>query len=342
MRAAGCRLRAARGTLRAIIVIAALLCIATGKLVAQTELVIVGGLGGEAKYSATFARLGGTLAKAAHQRWGIPDSSITWLVEDSASKSPWTRGVSTKANVVTAVERAARRTSNSGQVVLVFIGHGSGEGLDSRISLPGPDLTAAELRSLLARWPAHRIAVIDLTSASGDLLPLISATGRVVVTATKSSFERNESRFGEYFVAALSGDGADVDKDGRVSLLEAFRYATAETKRFYDTESRLATEHAQLDDNGDGTGSADPTGRSGDGMLARRFFLAAGPAARTGTSSSQLESLYNEQDRRRDAIDALKVRKAAMPVETYEVALEKLLVEFAVAARAIRAAEGVK
>ena len=97
-----------------------------------------------------------------------------------------------------------------------------------------------------------------------------------MITATKSAFERNESKFARFFVDALSKDGADADKDDRVSLLEAFRYAAAETKRFYENETKLQTEHAQFDDMGMKEGVAEPDGREKQGLLARRFFLDGG------------------------------------------------------------------
>ena len=119
--------------------------------------------------------------------------------------------------------------------MLVLIGHGAGEGAETRISIPGPDLDATDFARLLAAFPTQRVAFINLTSASGDMIPVVAGANRVVITATKTAFERNESHFGQYFVEAFTKDGADADKDGRVSLLEAFRYAALETKRFYDT-----------------------------------------------------------------------------------------------------------
>ena len=103
----------------------------------------------------------------------------------------------------------------------MLIGHGSGEGEDTKISIPGPDLSAHDFSVLLGKFATQRVAFVNLTSASGDMLPILSAQNRVVITATKSSFERNESKFAQFFVDALTKDGADTDKDGRVSLLEA-------------------------------------------------------------------------------------------------------------------------
>jgi hypothetical protein len=176
------------------------------------------------------------------------------------------------------------------------------------------------------------------------MLPILSAANRVIITATKSSFERNESVFGRYFVAALSADGADVDKDGRVSLLEAYRYAVTETKRYYESEGRLQTEHSQLDDDGDKKGTAEPdlqVAAGADGAVARRIFLAGGVyASAAGANDPRLAALYKERFALEGEIEALKKRKALLSPDAYDDALENLLVELAMKSKAIRAMEG--
>src|SRR4029079_17678007 len=196
------------------------------------------GLGGEKRYVESFATMAQTLADAANKRLGIPHAEILWFGEDSISKKPFFKGQSTKANVEKAMRDLAARAKPGDQVVLVLIGHGSGEGSDTKISIPGPDLSATDFARLLAASSAQKVAFVNLTSASGDMLPVVSAPNRVVITATKSAFERNESRFPYYFVASLSKAVADTDKDSRISLLEAYKYAIAETKRFYENDSR--------------------------------------------------------------------------------------------------------
>jgi hypothetical protein len=161
-----------------------------------------------------------------------------------------------------------------------------------------------------------------------------------VITATKTAFERNESRFAEFLTNALTKDGADTDKDGRVSLLEAFRYAAAETKRLYESESKLLTEHAQLDDDGDKVGTADPTGRSGDGMLARRFFLDAGAVAARAASDPRLAALYADRFKLEEQVDSLKRAKATVTADAYAAQLEAALVALSRKAREIRVLEG--
>jgi hypothetical protein len=300
---------------------------------AQTQLVIVSGLGGQPKYTKSFGDLSSSLAEAAHERWKMADSSITWLGDTAATRTRWFRGLSSRDNIDRLLARLAERSPPE-QLVLVVIGHGSGEGADTRVSLPGPDMTARDFARSLARFDGRRVAFINLTSASGDMLSLLAAPGRVVMTATKSAFERNESQFGRFFVDALARDGADSDKDGRVSLHEAFQYAEQETRRFYESDGRLATEHAQIAD---------------EGQLARRFYLAGGAAAAGGGdagfraapagSSARVAALYAEQQALDQQLQGLKRRKSAMTAEAYEQELERVLLAIAFKGREIRQAE---
>src|SRR4029077_6004302 len=99
------------------------------------------------------------------------------------------------------------------------------------------------------------LAVIDCASASGPFINALSAPGRVIVTATRSGNEVNVTQFGGYFARAIANPAADLDKDGQTSLLEAFLFASRQVEQFYQEAGRLATEHALLDDNGDGLGT---------------------------------------------------------------------------------------
>lgn len=291
----------------------------------QTNLLIVSGIGGQPEYVKLFADLSTGLAEAASRKAGLPDSAIAWFGETAAHPSRWFRGQSTKANVQGALQRLAARPGAE-QTVIVLVGHGAGEGASTRVSLPGADLTATDFQLLLGGFGNRKVAFVNLTSASGDMLAVLRAPGRVVLTATKSAFERNESRFGRYFVEAFTKDGADTDKDDRISLLEAFNYAAAEVKRFYENAGRLATEHPQLAD---------------DDQLARAFFLTAGAPARAA-GDPRLAGLYA----RRDSLDAqvrrLRDRKGSMEADAYERELERLLVALAETSEEIRKREGVK
>jgi hypothetical protein len=306
---------------------------------AQTRLVVISGLAGEPKYVEAFHAWSASLIDAARTRYGVSDSSIVWLAEDPAKAAGRIAGKSTKESIERTLDGLASRMRAGEQLVLVLVGHGSMQGEGARLTLPGPDLTAADLSRLLAKHANRRVAVIVAASSSGDFVPALSAPGRVVITATKSGFERNESVFGEHFIAALAGDGADADKDGRVSLLEAFVYATREVRRFYEQENRLLTEHALLDDNGDRSGSAEPGARGADGGVARAFFLTGAVASAT-SSDPRAAALRKEKEQLESKIEALKARKDAMDAKAYEAELERLLLDLASTTRSLRSLEG--
>jgi hypothetical protein len=308
-------------------------------LAAQTHVLIISGLGGEKKFTDRFRLMGSSLSTALRGRFGIATENIAWVGEDSTvSDCPPYKGPSTRANVEREFKAIQARAKAGEQVVIVLIGHGAGADAESRISLPGPDITVVDVQRLLAGFAQQRVALVNLTSASGDFMGHVSAPGRVVITATKTSFERNESRFGEQFVQAFLQDVADTDKDNRVSLLEAYRYAVRETKRIYDDATKIQTEHSQLDDNGTRQNMADPTGRDGQGLLARRFFLDS--RATGGGNDARVGALYAERFELEVRVDSLRTMKKTLPAAEYETQLEQVLIALARKAREIRQAEG--
>jgi len=319
------------------------LALATPSLArAQTRALVVTGLGAEPKYQQQFRSLGARLTTALSTKYGIPAANIAWLGEDSTNASKMYKGRSTSQNIMREIDALGAAAKPNEQVLIILIGHGSGQADESKFNIPGPDITVKEFNTALARFAAQRVAFLNLTTASGDALGFMSNPNRIVITATKSAYERNESQFARFFVEALDKDGAaDVDKDGRVSLLEAYRYAAQETRKSYENDERMLTEHAQLDDDGNGKGSDLPDGRSaGDGLLSRRFFLDAGGSTRQASSDPRVNKLYSDKFEVEDKIDALKQRKASMKEDAYYAELEPLLVSLAKLARDIRQLEG--
>jgi hypothetical protein len=303
----------------------------------QTHVIVVTGASGEAKYASSFHTVTSALIDALVTKHGLSADDITYLAEEPARDAARIDGKSTKEEVGRAIARIANNARADDQVLVVLIGHGSHSGSDSRFNLPGPDLTAAELATMLAPLKAMQVAVVNAASASGDFLPVLSGKNRVVITATKSSYERNETLFPRHFVAAFATPGADTDKDERVSLLEAFLYAKREVAREYDTETRLPTEHAMLDDDGDRRGSAQPDARSGDGSLARRFIIGRARVASSATGDANASSALVTRKAQLEAqVDSLRRRKDSMPADAYERDLERLLLELARVSQAIR------
>lgn len=222
-----------------------------------------------------------------------------------------------------------------GELWLVFIGHGTFDGKTAKFNLHGPDVSAEEMAAAM-KSSQRRVAVINCASASGPFVNALAGTNRVVITATRSGYELNVTRFGTFFAKAIADASADLDKDGQTSLLEAYLMASREVDRFYKEEGRLATEHALLDDNGDGLGTPaewfvgvravkkPERGKSVDGLRAHQMTLVR------GTDERQLTP---EQRARRDELEqqlnALRERKSSMGEGEYYGELEQLMLEVA-------------
>jgi hypothetical protein len=303
----------------------------------QAHVLIITGIPGEPRFAEAFHAQALTLAKALINRHGVPRERVTILAADPALDPSWISAKATKAEVAKALARIGLVAAPEDRVMLVLIGHGSGSGGNTRINISGPDLTADELAREIAPLAPRTVAVVNAASAGGDFAKALSGENRIVITATASSQERNETIFAEHFVAAFADGGADADKDGRVSLLEAYRYAQREVERVYERDNRLLTEHARLEDDGDGRGTAVPDGERGDGVLARRFAFGGGAIAARAASDTVLAGLLRERAELERKVEALRARKDGMETAAYERELEALLVRLAEVNQAARA-----
>ncbi len=304
-----------------------------------TYLLVIAGIGGEPRFTEEFRSWGGQIVEAAVAKYGVPRANVTFLAEEA--KPPAT-GESRAENVEKAVSALVSRATADDVIYIVIIGHGSYRGEESRINLPGPDLAAEDFARLL-RPAKARIGFVNAASASGGWAKVLSGPNRAIVTSTKSGMERNESVFGKYFAEALAKDVADTDKDGRVSLLEAFDYARLEVKRFYEGDNRLLTEHAQIEDTGDGVAAAEAGPGKAEGALAARIFL--GPGGTSGVAapadaSPELRALFVKKAELEERIAALRARRESMDPEKYQAELEPLLLELARTDQEIRRRSG--
>lgn len=304
----------------------------------RTHLLIVTGSSGEPRFAQQFQALATTLRGVALDRFGIPESRITWLAENPATDPGAITARSTRDEIQRAIDGIAGRAAPGDAVLILLIGHGSSDGTRSTFNVPGPDVSDAEFRSMLGKLSGQSVAFINASSASGDFVKSLSGRNRIVVTATKSGFERNETVFAQHFVTAYAKDGADADKDGRVSLLEAFHYARREVQREYESNNKLQTEHAVLDDDGDGTGRADPAERGPDGGLASRFFLQpAVTLTAAAAADPRAAPLLAEQARLQAQLDTLRLARGVLPEADYQKRLEDLLLRISENAAALRA-----
>ena len=253
---------------------------------------IIAGVGGEEEYIKKFTALAFQLYDALTIHSGFDEKNVHLLTEaaDSPENNPKPNSSrSTAAEVKRVLAAIKSSVPPDGLVAVFLIGHGSvdgpaKDGQQAKFNLLGPDLTAKDYAQLLGALPPARVIFVNSASASGEFIKPLSGDNRIVITATRSGNEQNATVFGEHFVKAITEPAADSDKNGRTSLLEAFNYATKVTADWYKQKDRLATEHALIDDNGDGAGHEQPA--SGDGALARTSYFDSKTAEQAGADTS--------------------------------------------------------
>lgn len=275
--------------------------------------VIVTGLGGMPEYEENFVNWGSAVERIFRDQ-----------LEGTVYRLDGRR--QERAEIIGVFNQVSLRSSQE-DVWLFLIGHGDYDGLHYRFNISGPDLTDEDVRGFLDGLARRRTYLIAATGASGVLIPRLSKDNRVVVSATKNQFERQPPLFLSFFIEAATSAGTDTDKNGKVSLLEAFLFAQKEVSSWFEEKGRLQTEHALLDDNGDGTGVARPNPANGEGSLASIAYLSAPSEQAYRTLEAQQLAL--EKVRIERGIEDLKYQKKDLPESDYYQKLETLLVRLA-------------
>jgi hypothetical protein len=297
-----------------VFLFAALLAVPTlGR--SDTFYVTIAGLGGEPDYVQRFTANAKDLDKIF--KASGPNAHVYTLTGDQA----------TKTRLADTLSTVARATKPEDDFVLILIGHGSFDGYEYKFNLVGPDITAGELASLCDRIPAKRQLIVDTTSASGGAVAALERPGRAVVAATKSGTEKNATVFARYWVEALQDPAVDVDKSDSISAMEAFEYASRKTAEFYESQKRLATEHAVFEDTGHNEAVREPSKNEG-ALMSNLTLLRIGSAQKAANDPAKRE-LLAKKEQLEQKIDVLKYQKAAMDPTDYKKQLTDALLELA-------------
>lgn len=279
---------------------------------AKQYALIVGGLGGEPEYEQRFQAQAKELAKAV--RHASQDAHVVVLSGPQA----------TRAAIGAALADFANNAGETDRVAVTLIGHGSFDGEEFRYNVPGPDVTANDLRQWLAPLKSREQLVVLATSASGAAMTRLQSAGRIVISATKSGNERNATRFAEYWIQALGAGEADRDKNEWVTAQEAYEYAVRKVADSFKESASLATEHARI-----------------EGLRAESYPLGRLGALAEMPSDSVLVELFAERVRLEDRFEAIKARKQDMQVDAYYAELEQSLIALAKTQRSIDARQAL-
>jgi hypothetical protein len=309
-----------------------LLLLATSAFAQDTHLLMITGAPGDDEHAQNFHKWATAIIDAAKDKGGVTDATITYLGDKPELDTAHIKARSTRANVENAFADLAAKAQPADEVVVVLIGHGSFDGKIGAFNLAGPDLTADDYARLLGAVKSQRIVFINTASASGAFVQPLAGPGRTIITSTKTGGEKNEPVFAQFFAEAFKDPAADTDRNGRVSMAEAFEYAKTKAVATYTKAGTILTEHATLDD-----------GR--EGKFAATLYLESEKSRADKTAqvaNPELRALLEQQQSLQKQIDELKLKKDVVPTAQYDQQMETLLTQLAMKARAIREIEAKK
>jgi hypothetical protein len=294
-------------------------------------LIVTGVAGGE-KYAENHKKWTASLESVLTKQMGLARDHITILSEDGTPTTSATR-----ENVTRVLASLKQRVKADDTLLIFLIGHGTADSATAKFNLVGPDMDTKEWKAALEGF-AGRLVFVDTTSSSFPFVQAIAAKNRVVIAATDSISQRYDTLFPQYFIEALEqGTKADADKNGRLSVWEAFVYASQAVKAAFDQKGTLVTERSVLDDNGDGVAKEATAPTGSDGVLAKTTFLDAEPAVTAANAATA--GLERERVSLQARIEELKGRKDQMPAGQYDEEFEKLAIELAQISAKIRSAK---
>ena len=275
-------------TRQTFILILSTLLISTTAFAADYVL-IIGGAAGEKSFYDAFWSATSRFHQLLTDEYGYTSEQITFLFEDMgvSGETELVDTESKREQVLAAFTQLAETVQPSDQFLLFMLGHASRTGKGSvKFNLRGRDISEIEYVTLINSIPAERQILVFGFPYSGKLVPQLSKSGRIIITSNSPNEGYSlQAGFGSVFVDAFSAAANDTDRNGDISLLEAFLSLQARTKDFYERDGNVQSEHPHLDDNGDGNATRNLTivrEETDDGTLAEKTFL--------GTRRSALQS----------------------------------------------------
>jgi len=292
--------------------------------------ILIAGVSGDSDLQKTYLQELKDLHSTLLGQLQFPSDHIYTLFDEPALAPDLIRYKSTRDSLAKVCKEIAGQAGKDDLVFVFIEGHGSYNQKVYKLNLVGPDPDADDLAEMIYSIPARRFVVINATNTSGASLSALSGKGKIAISATKSGSEGNQTHFGGFWVNALKNNNADMDKDGRISILEAFKYAIQIVERYYTDEGQLQTEHPVLNDNGVALNPAKADAESGDVLLARVTYLDTGiRRAAPAEMTPEEKQLFDEAQALERQIELLKQEKAEMDIADYESKLEDLLLKLA-------------
>jgi hypothetical protein len=267
---------------------------------ADLQVVVLEGLGGQDRYTEQFTAQVSAI-----------EAAVGELTSDDRLQI-FRSGDYSRDSVIDFFADLHNRLRKDDRLAVFLIGHGSYDDHEYKFNIAGPDISDSDLKDMLDGIPAGSQLLVNTSSSSGAIMEMLAQDDRTLILATKSGVERQATRFGNYFAAALSSDAADIDKNRIVTAQEAFQFANRKVRDYFDHNGQLATEHPQI-----------------SGNQAARFGLARLGSQETVSDDAELRRLVALRDELNSNIEELRLRKDSMEDDAYQAELLKSILDLA-------------
>jgi hypothetical protein len=301
---------------------------------AKRHAVIIQGASGEPGFAKQHRGWLDQLASTLREKFAFTPAEMTVMAEQAGDAEVR----ATAENVRATFARLTTSLQSPDILFVMLIGHGTADTTGAKFNLVGPDLSVEDWKAVLAPIKA-RVVFVNSSSASFPFSAGLTGERRIIITSTSTIAQRWATMYAEAFIQALNASAADLDKNERISVWEAFFYSSRLVKQHFERKGELVTERALLEDNGDGKGRDAMSATGEDGTMSTMTYLDAVTTAKV--TDPALQMLFQKQELLTEQVDELKRKKATMPTAEYDTAWEKLMIELALVGAEIRAKGGL-
>jgi hypothetical protein len=295
--------------------------------------VLIQGASGEPQFAKQHRGWLDQMAKTFREKFKMGPSQLTVMAEQPGEGELR----ATSENVRTRFAELAKSLQPSDVLFVMLIGHGTADATGAKFNLVGPDLSVADWKAVLAPIKS-KVVFVNSSSSSFPFVAGLTGERRIIITSTSIISQRYATVFADAFIQALNAEAADLDKNSRISMWEAFFHASRTVKQYFEQKGQLATERALIEDNGDGVGREALSATGEDGTLSTMTYLDA--VVESKPTDPALQMLLQKQELLTIQVDELKRKKASMPEADYNTQWEKLMIELATVGAEIRAKGG--
>ncbi|WP_139228234.1 hypothetical protein [Planctomicrobium piriforme] len=228
------------------------------------KVLIVCGHPGDAPSRAECVETLNTLVTALTTKWSTPTDEIRVLfgtpqMRDDGEPFPGqVNGPATLEDLGKTVDEIKLSLGADDALWVILLGHSYFDGRHAWFNLSGPDPNETQLGEIFQGLKCRECVFWLTTSASGQFVRPLSGGDRIVIAATDSGGEIEATLFpavlAEVLLQPPAKEEFDVDQNGSLSLLDLYLTICRRVAQKYVDETLALTEHAQLDDNGDGRG----------------------------------------------------------------------------------------